>query len=157
MAILAAAVFLWFDGPAEFTGYQVLLLLLAALAMDRLRPVEAGREEDSPLPFRVRRRKRAHRSAPPQLEKVERLVVFGKTTAFDAEWRLLPFLRTIAAEQLATRHGVGLLDHPDLARELLGERGWDLLNPARELPGDRMAPGLSHEALDTAISAIEEL
>jgi hypothetical protein len=83
------------------------------------------------------------------------LVVFGKTTAFDAEWRLLPFLRDVAAEQLESRHSVDLVAQPDLASRLLGEEGWELLQPDRPPPGDRLAPGLSLERVDAAVKAIE--
>jgi hypothetical protein len=157
VAALVAVVLLWFDGPVEFTGYQVLLLVLAAMAMRRLRPMEDAEEDNPPLRLRIKAVGRPRYSAPPQLEKVERLVVFGKTTAFDAEWRLLPFLRSIAAEQLETRHGVDLEACPDLAGRLLGDPGWELLNPNRSLPVDRMAPGLSLEEIDVAVSAIEGL
>lgn len=157
VTVLAAAVLLWLDGPAEFAGYQVLLLIVAALAMDRLRPAERAKQDSAPSPFGIRRRKQARRSVPPQLERIEHLVLFAKTTAFDAEWRLLPLLRAVTDDQLTARHGVDLSDRPDLARVLLGERGWELLDPSRELPVDRTAPGLSLEALEVAVSAIEEL
>lgn len=152
-----AVVLLWLDGPLEFSGYQALLLIVAAVAMRRLRPNEAEEQIDDPLRLRIKPAGRAHHSAPPQLEKIERLVAFGKTTAFDAEWRLLPFLRAIASEQLQTRHGVDLESNPEMAEELLGEAGWELLDPGRALPGDRMAPGLSLDELDAAVSAIERL
>ena len=155
VASLAAIVLLWFDGPVEFTGYQILLLALAAMAVRRLRPAEVAEEDDTPVRLRIRPIGRPHHTVPPQLEKIERLVVFGKTTAFDAEWRLLPFLRTIAAEQLEAKHGIDPAVHLDLARHALGEAGWELLDPDRSQPIDRMAPGLSLSDLDTAVSAIE--
>lgn len=154
-AALAAIVLLWFDGPAEFTGYQVLLLTLAAMAARRLRSEEAEEEDDSPPRLRIRPLGRPHHTVPPQLEKIERLVVFGRTTAFDAEWRLLPFLRNIAAEQLEARHGIDLMVRPHLARQMLGDTGWELLDPDRKQPVDRLAPGLSLESVDAVVSAIE--
>ena len=157
MAALVAIVLLWFDGPVEFTGYQVLLVILAAMAARRLRPPEFVEEDDEPLRLRIRPVGRPHHTSPPQLEKIERLVVFGKTTAFDAEWRLLPFLREIATEQLESRHGVDLAGQPDKASRLLGESGWDLLQPHRPPPGDRLAPGLSLERIEAAVEAIEEI
>ncbi len=157
VAALVAVLLLWFDGPVEFTGYQVLLLVLAAATMRRLRPPEAEEEVETPFLMRIKPPGRSHHSVPPQLEKIERLVAFGGSTAFDAEWRLLPFLRGIAAEQLATRHGVELEKRPDLAGRLLGVPGWELLNPDRPLPADRMAPGLDMDALEAAVSAIEGL
>lgn len=154
-AALAAIVLLWFDGPVEFTGYQVLLLALAAMAARRLRSEEADEEDDSPPRLRIKPMGRPHHTVPPQLEKIERLVVFGRTTAFDAEWRLLPFLRNIAAEQLEARHGIDLVARPHLARQMLGETGWELLDPDRKQPVDRLAPGLSLESVDAVVSAIE--
>ena len=154
-AALAAVVLLWFDGPAEFAGYQVLLLTLAAMAARRLRSEEAEEEDNSPPRLRIKPMGRPHHAVPPQLEKIERLVVFGRTTAFDAEWRLLPFLRSIAAEQLEARHGIDLVVRPHLARQMLGETGWELLDPDRKQPVDRLAPGLSLESVDSAVSAIE--
>ena len=155
MAVLAAVVLLWFDGPVEFTGYQLLLVTLAAMAVRRLRPVEVEEEEDSPLRLRIKPIGRPHHTVPPQLEKIERLVVFGKTTAFDAEWRLLPFVRAIATEQMEAKRGIDLAVSPEAARHILGDTGWELLDPTRQQPVDRMAPGLSLEALDAAVSAIE--
>ena len=157
VAALVAVVLLWFDGPVEFTGYQALLLVLAAMAMRRLRPHEAEEGDGEPVRLRSKPVGRPRPVTPPQLEKIERLVVFGKTTAFDAEWRLLPFLRAIAAEQLEARHGVDLEARPDLAGRLLGDPGWEMLDPKRPLPAERMAPGLSLGDLDTAVSAIERL
>jgi hypothetical protein len=155
MAILAAVVLLWFDGPVEFTGYQLLLVTLAAVAVRRLRPVEVEEEDDSPLRLRIKPIGRPHHTVPPQLEKIERLVVFGKTTAFDAEWRLLPFVRAIAAEQMDAKRGIDLAISPEAARRVLGDTAWELLDPTRQQPVDRMAPGLSLEELDAAVSAIE--
>jgi hypothetical protein len=157
VSTLLVVLLLWFDGPVEFAGYQALLLVLAALTIRKLRPHQAVGEYQAPLRLKINPKGRPPRSAPPQLEKIERLVVFGRTTAFDAEWRLLPLLRAIAAEQLETRHGVDLEDRPDLAGGLLGKAGWELLDPKRALPVDRMGPGLSPGDLDAAVSALERL
>lgn len=155
-ALLVAIVLLWFDGPVEFTGYEVLLLLLAVMAVRRLRPVKKKGESESRLRPKTKPVRRPN-NTPPQLEKIERLVVFSKTAAFDAEWRLLPLLRFIASEQLQARHGIDLTTSPDQASRLLGAEGWDLLDPARELSEDRLGPGLSLQDLNAAVAAIEEL
>jgi hypothetical protein len=64
-------------------------------------------------------------------------------------------LRAIAEEQLEAKHGISLAVEPDLARKLLGETGWELLDPDREQPVDRLAAGLSLASMDAAVSAIE--
>ena len=157
MVAFVAVVLLWFDGPAEFIAYQVVLLLLAVVAIRRIRPANGTRGTASPRRLRTKQVRRPDQLSPPQLERIERLVGFSKTAAFDAEWRLLPVLRSIAAEQLVAHHGVDLAASPDRARQLLGADGWRLLDPDRELPEDRLAPGLSLEQLDTAVTAIESL
>lgn len=156
---MVAAILLWFDGLAELAGYQLVLVVLAAMAVRRLRPAQLDALEttDSSLRLKFGLRQRPPRAIPPQLERIERLVAFGKTTAFDADWRLLPFLRSIASEQLETRHGLHLDSEPDLARRVIGEPGWELLNPSREQPIDRMAPGLSIDQMAVAVSALEEI
>lgn len=157
VAGLAAVLLVFFDGPVELGAYEVLLLLLAGLALPRLQSDRLRGTEPEPGRLRITRARRTRPDTPPQLEKIERLVVFGKTTAFDAEWRLLPLLRSVAAEQLEARHGVDLLDQPDAARRLLGAEGWELLRPDRPPPSDRLGPGLEMPALDAAVSAIEGL
>lgn len=153
-AALVAVVLLWSDGLIEFTGYQLVLLMLAAIAIPRLRPASPG---DDDLPQRVRRSRNAERLAPRQLEKIERLVMFSRSTAFDAEWRLIPFLRSLADERLEARHGFDLTGEPEVLRSVLGDQAWELLNPRREQPSDRMAVGLTLESLEVAVSAIEEI
>lgn len=153
-AALVAIVLLWSDGLIEFTGYQLVLLMLVAIAIPRLRPSSPG-EDDAPP--RARRSRRAERLAPRQLEKIERLVMFSRSRAFDAEWRLIPFLRSLADERLEARHGFDLTGDPEVLRNVLGDEAWELLRPTREQPSDRMAAGLTLESLEAAVSAIEEI
>lgn len=152
-AALVAVVLLWTDGLVEFTGYQLVLLMLAAIAIPRLRSERV--EEDETPSLRLRRSRQPERLTPRQLEKIERLVMFSRSTAFDAEWRLIPFLRTLADERLVARHGFGLADQPEMARRVLGDEAWELLTPSREQPFDRMAAGLTLESLEVAVSSIE--
>ncbi len=150
---LAASITLLFEGPLEFAAYQLLLLTMAGFALRRAR-WEDLEGADSRWRWWSRRRDSAD---PPQLERIDRLVTFGKTTAFDAEWRLLPFLREIATERLEARHGLDWEHQPRIVSELLGAEAWDLLRPDRPLPDDRTAPGLEAEALEVAVAAIERL
>lgn len=159
MAGLVALALLWLDGFVEFAAYQLLLVAFAGLAVRRLRTPESNEEDEpnAPLRFVTRLARKPPRTVPPQLTKVERLVVFGKSTAFDAEWRLLPFLRSIAAERLETHHGLDMVANPDLAGQVIGEPGWELLSPNREQPTDRLAPGLSLASIDVAVTAVERI
>lgn len=160
-AVVAAVVLLWSDGLVEFTGYQLVLLAIAAVALPRLRPPEASLErdgdDDSLLPRRPRLSRRLRKPAPRQLEKIERLVMFSRSTAFDAEWRLIPLLRAIAAERLESRRGIDVVSQPAAARALLGDEAWEVVKPGRTHPVDRMATGLTLEELDAAVTSIERI
>jgi hypothetical protein len=103
------------------------------------------------------------RRAPPsqrplaELEQLQREVILATSTAFDVHLRLRPRLRPIADHLLASRRGVDLDAKPDVARELLGERTWELVRPDRPSPTDRHAPGLRRAELREVVGALERL
>ncbi len=153
---LAGSIILFFDGVYEIVAYEVLLLMLAGFALRRLHGGQTGEDETHRAPG-VGRPGGPVPSRPPQLERIERLVEFGRTTAFDAEWRLIPFLRRIAAERIEVRYGMDWERHREAAAVMLGPGGWEILRPDRELPTDRLGPGIAMPALENAVSAIEDL
>lgn len=154
---LAGFVLLFFDGAYELIGYEILLFVAAGAALSRLRSPEPDDGGEVPRSRAMRPIRRPGSGGPPQLERIERLVEFGRTTAFDAEWRLLPFLRRIAAERLEARRGIEWDDDPEGAARLLGAAGWELLRSDRVLPTDRLGPGIQMPDLESAVSAIERL
>lgn len=153
---LAGSIILFFDGAYEIAAYEALLVVVAGSALRRLHSRQA-REDEAPRRARIERVARQGGFRPPQLERIERLVEFGRTTAFDAEWRLIPFLRRIAAERIEVRYGIDWDGHPEVAAGLLGTGGWDVLRPDRELSSDRLGPGIDLVDLEVAVSAVENL
>ena len=98
-------------------------------------------------PTRRSRRAAPAPARPDQLVALERLVVSAGTSAVHAHAYLRPLLVEIASRRLAAR-GQTLERMPDApARELLGDRLWDLVRPDRPFPEDRHGPGVAPQEL----------
>jgi hypothetical protein len=156
LALVAALVTL--PGRTEVI-LNVYLLLLAAAGLTalhaRLRaslPVPSSSPVDEALRPRAQQQARV-----PELERIEREVAIGLTTAFDLHFRLRPTVRRIAAELLHARRGVDLDASPDAARQALGEETWQLVREDREPPPERFAPGLELASLRRVVDSLEAL
>lgn len=93
---------------------------------------------------------------PPELERLERELTLGSSTAFDLHFRLRPTLRAIAGERLADR-GLRLDGGGAAVEEALGEELWEIVRPDREPPVRRFASGISREDARAAIERLETL
>jgi hypothetical protein len=93
---------------------------------------------------------------PPELERLERELTLGSSTAFDLHYRLRPALREIADERLAAR-GLRLDGGGAAVEEALGEELWELVRPDREPPVKRFAPGISPPAAARVVQRLEAL
>jgi hypothetical protein len=98
-------------------------------------------------------REQVNPSRPPEIERLERELTMATASAFDLHARLRPTLREIATIRLATR-GRRLDDD---GQELLGDELWELVRPDRRPPIDRHAPGITPEALRSAVERLEAL
>ncbi len=145
-------------GRAEVV-LRVYVLLLAAFLLARLLtrlrnslPERGASPVDAALSRRPRRVERV-----PELEKIEREVTLGLTTAFDLHFRLRPTLRRIASELLRARRGIDLDANPGAARRALGEATWELVRADREPPLDRFGRGLDLDSLRNVVVSLEAL
>ena len=91
-----------------------------------------------------------------ELHRLDRELTMGSTRAFDLHYRLRPVLREIAAARLE-RRGLNLDSGSPAVREALGESLWEVTDPDREPPHDRLAPGPGLEELDRTIARLERL
>jgi hypothetical protein len=91
-----------------------------------------------------------------ELHRLDRELTMGSTRAFDLHFRLRPVLREIASARLE-RRGLDLDSGSPAVREALGESLWELTDPDREAPHDRLAPGPGLEELDRTIARLERL
>ena len=112
-----------------------------------------------PDPRSIRRRRRVSRppARPDQLVELERLVSSAGTSAVYVHAYLRPLLVEIASRRLAAR-GQSLERMSDAAaRELLGERLWDIVRPDRPFPEDRQGPGVPPRELRVMLGVLERL
>ena len=92
---------------------------------------------------------------PPQLQRLEWMVEFATTASADAELRLVPELRHLAAARLQERHQIDLHANGTAAADLLGTKAWAHLDPRRPRRFGRSA--LTTDELDAIVAAIEDL
>jgi hypothetical protein len=93
---------------------------------------------------------------PPELERLERELTLGASTAFDLHYRLRPTLREIAGERLANR-GLRLDGGGTEVEQALGEELWELVRPDREPPAARFARGISPDGARRVVERLEAL
>src|SRR6476659_4185329 len=138
---------------------RIYVLLLAAFVLANLLaslraslPARAASPVDAALGRRPRPALRV-----PELERIEREVTLGQTTAFDLHFRLRPTLRRIAYELLRARRGIDLDADPEAARRALGDETWELVRVDREPPHDRFGKGIGLESLRHVVVSLETL
>jgi hypothetical protein len=88
---------------------------------------------------------------------LQRDVELSRAMEFHFHIRLRPVLRQIAAHRLRSRYGVELDREPARARELVPAHAWAVVDPARPLPEDRLAPGPSVQELSAVVDELERL
>lgn len=150
-AIATVAVLALADGVVEIVAFELIVGSLVAAAFLAVGPLRPARIlERAPL-----RRAAAHIEHPPQLQRLEWMVDFGTTASADAELRLIPELRSVAAERLIERHRIDIARHREEAATLLGPMAWAFLDPMRPRQFGRSS--LSPQQVDELVTAIEAL
>lgn len=156
--LVLAASLLALPGRAE-VALHLYVLALAAFGLGRLlRLLRSSLPEprasivDPALAPRLRAVPRI-----PELERIEREVTLGQSTAFDLHFRLRPTLRRIASELLRSRRGIDLDREPEAARRALGDETWQLVRPDREPPPERFGPGIRLASLRRVVAALEAI
>lgn len=155
LILLAILAFLpgWFDVAIRVYALAVTALTLAVMiaALRRAYP------RAHPLREARRGRQGARRESPVMLARLEQEVVLGSAGSFDLHHQLRPRLRLLAAELLTARRRLTLDGDPERAREALGEETWDLVRKDRPPPADRLARGMTPEALSRVVTSLEHL
>jgi hypothetical protein len=127
---------------------EIVALVAAAVAILALLPRVERR--------RNRRTKRRPAPRPADLERLERLVVTGCSTAGNVHARLRPELAEIARVRLR-RHAIRLDRDAEQARDALGEELWELVRPGRSRPEDPHGDGIALTELAEMIDRLEAL
>lgn len=129
-----------------------LAVLAAVLATRRAFPLDRGSALAAALEREPRTSLRPH-----ELERLEREVTLGTSTAFDLHYRLRRTLREIAEQRLADRHGLRLDPGGRPVEAVLGEELWGLVRPDRKPPNERYARGLAPKAVRRVVERLEAL
>jgi hypothetical protein len=111
------------------------------------------KRKESPLGDALNRRA-AEPERIAELDRLERELYLGATTAFDLHYRLRPVLREIVEPRLE-RHGLRLDSGDPGVREALGEDLWGIVRADREPPSDRHAPGPGLSAMSRVVAQME--
>ena len=156
LALIIALVFL--PGRAELVVRVYMLLLAVFVLVQLLARLRSSlpKHSTSPVDAALNARPRPALRVP-ELERIEREVTLGQTTAFDLHFRLRPTLRRIASELLRARRGIDLDANPEAARRALGDATWELVREDREPPHDRFGPGIGLESLRHVVVSLEAL
>ncbi len=128
----------------------VALGLAAALAVAtalRLRAWQAHRQEPA---------RRDVDEPPLRLRQIAGILAESEQSEFGVDRSLRPFLVPIVAARLG-RRGVDLTIAPERARDLLGDRLWEIVRPDRTPAAHRVSRGLGRAELRAAIERLEGL
>jgi hypothetical protein len=129
-----------------------LAVLTAAVATRQAFPLDRGSTLAAALKHEPRDSLR-----PSELERLEREVTLGTSTAFDLHYRLRPILREVAEQRLADRRGLRLDRGGREVEATLGEELWELVRPDREPPEKRYSRGLEPQAVRRVVERLEAL
>lgn len=150
VAFVTTGILFTLSGFMEVAAYEMVLAVVAVVALVALHgPSSVTRRAITSIT--------RSRAVPPQVERLERIVRFGTSTAMDADRRLYRVLRLQASEFLLSRHGVDLETEPEDARRLLGDEAWERIRPGRPVVKDRLGPGAELTEVEAVVSAVERL
>lgn len=147
------------EGVIALIGFELLIIVVAWMAIRRMVPTDR-RVETTGRPFGPLLRRRGWQlepMLPMSLRKVENLIRYSKDQPFAVHHNLLPAMRGLAAERLASHHGVDMTQDPDAAAELLGAAAWSVLDPQAAKDPALADHGIDHDGIDVAVTAIEQL
>jgi hypothetical protein len=88
---------------------------------------------------------------------LQRDVELSRANALHFHIRLRPVLREIAAHRVRSRYGIELDREPGRARELIPAAAWELVDPHRPPPEDRLALGPTVESLSAVVGDLERI
>ena len=136
---------------------QIFVIVLGALVIRLLvQAVRVATSASGPFPFDEALLQSPEREIPRAREPARIAFEVGAAT-YRAQELHHSFLRRLAADRLASEHGVDLDADQGAARSLLGAEAWDLLRPDHEAPGDRFGPGMPIEDVTKIVTAVEDL
>lgn len=154
LVLLAILAFL--PGRLEL-AIRVYALVVAGVALALMTAVlRRAYPRTTPLRAHAKRRDAPRRGVPAVLARLEQEVALGAAGSFDLHHQLRPRLRALAAGLLTAR-GLSLDGDSAQARRLLGEETWGVVRRDRLPPEDRLARGITPEALGRVVTSLERI
>jgi hypothetical protein len=133
------------------------LLSIGAVVLHALFRVARLLAPSTPSPLDdAAQRMRPEAPAEPELA-LEREILLSRASEFHFHVRLRPVLREIAAHRLWSRYGVDLDREPARARELVPAHVWEVVDPNRPPPEDRLGRGPTVPSLSAVVAELERL
>ena len=142
VAIVTVSLAGW-SPQVEYIAALGLLLAIATAALRRVGTAVAESQWPPPLPPRVE-----PGGVDPQVSALEMLLRRSVDDPGIFRRRLRTMLADLTTHRLRRDHGIDPAEHPDEARQLLGEAAWHVLTTDESVTAAR---------LEEAISAIEQL
>lgn len=137
---------------AHAGGSAVLLVGMPVACVVLLQLVRAGTAE-SPLPDPVSTSSSVRSEYFSRLRQLERRLDRAVADPTNFDWTVRPMLVQLAAERLQAKHGISVYRHPAHAREIVGERLWQIMTTSPETPSQPVSPARLRELVQ-AISRI---
>ena len=153
---VAGAVGLFTHGIGDLVTDAWLLALAGVLLLALFRTVRLLAESSPSRLDEALAAMRPREARQPELS-LERDILLSNANGFHFHTRLRPVLRSIAAHRLRTRYGVELDTEPARARELVPARAWEVVDPDRRPPQDRLAPGPDARSIAGVVDELERL
>jgi len=92
----------------------------------------------------------------PGLRTVDHTLRMALGSSFGVEFMLKPLLRELASWRLLRNRGIDIDATPELARQLVGEPLWSLIEPGEPVR-DYSAPGISLADVRTSLEQLERI
>jgi hypothetical protein len=117
----------------------------------------ASATRSTPERFEAELRKPVANSADiPGLRAVDHTLRMALGSSFGVEFMLKPLLRELASWRLMRNRGIDIDVTPELARQLVGEPLWSLIEPGEPVR-DYSAPGIPLADVRTSIEQLERI
>ena len=92
----------------------------------------------------------------PGLRAVDHTLRMALGSSFGVEFMLKPLLRELASWRLQRNRGIDIEATPELAREMVGQPLWSLIEPGEPVR-DYRAPGISLADVRTSLEQLERI
>jgi len=120
-------------------GSPVLLVGMPVACLVLLQLVRAGIAESQP-PDPVTAPSSVNSKYFSRLRELERRLDRACADPANFDWVVRPMLVQLAAERLQAKHGISVYRHPAHAREIVGERLWQIMTTSPDTPSQPVDP-----------------